>query len=388
MRRLVSLLLITNLVSINLAVADEALPIIDVHIHYSHDAWQMLPPKKAVGILREAGLKRAFVSSSSDDGTQNLYSAAPDLIVPVLRPYRRRGELSSWMHDETVLDMLKERLSKFRYAGIGEFHAFGDDIELPVLQGVIDLAEEYGLFLHAHSDTDAVERIFAHSPSMRVLWAHSGFEDPDTIHKMLEKYPNLWADLAFRSEHANYNQVDPRWRKLFDAFPNRIMLGTDTYTPERWFYVVDNALANRSWLDTLPRELAENLAWKDADQLLLNTSFNACNETENESMVAIHSETNDLRLQLHIPKPTVGEPFSMQVAICDDNRATTDELYIDAIMPAHGHGMNYLPDVSASAPGVFQIDGMLFHMPGDWKINIELRDSEQRYELSHQVSIR
>ena len=40
-------------------------------------------------MLRQAGLKKAFVSSSSDDGTQMLHKAAPDLIVPVLRPYRR-----------------------------------------------------------------------------------------------------------------------------------------------------------------------------------------------------------------------------------------------------------------------------------------------------------
>ena len=45
---------------------------IDVHIHYSQDAWAMLPPPEAIKVLRQAGLKKAFVSSSSDDGTQML----------------------------------------------------------------------------------------------------------------------------------------------------------------------------------------------------------------------------------------------------------------------------------------------------------------------------
>ena len=40
------------------------LPIADVHIHYSHDAWENLPPAKAIAALRAAGLERAFVSSS------------------------------------------------------------------------------------------------------------------------------------------------------------------------------------------------------------------------------------------------------------------------------------------------------------------------------------
>ena len=74
------------------APAQAPRPVIDVHIHYSHDAWSGLPPPEAIKVLRQAGLRKAFVSSSSDDGTQMLLKAAPDLIVPVLRPYRRRGE--------------------------------------------------------------------------------------------------------------------------------------------------------------------------------------------------------------------------------------------------------------------------------------------------------
>ena len=164
------------------------LPLADAHIHYSHDAWETLPPVDAVALLQQAGLKRAFVSSSSDEGTQMLYAEAPNLVVPVLRPYRKRGELYSWLNDATVPPMLEALLKKNRYAGIGEFHAFGDDIELPVLKEVIQLAAQYGLFLHAHSDMDAVDRIFAHNPDAIVLWAHSGFDDPEDIALMLNQF--------------------------------------------------------------------------------------------------------------------------------------------------------------------------------------------------------
>ena len=88
------------------AWAAEPRQLIDTHIHYSHDAWDMLPPAEAIKVLRKAGLKQAFVSSSSDNGTQMLYKQAPDLIVPVLRPYRKRGELSTWFKDPTVVDMI------------------------------------------------------------------------------------------------------------------------------------------------------------------------------------------------------------------------------------------------------------------------------------------
>ena len=73
------------------------LPIFDAHLHYSHDAWDMLPVDNILEILRKAGVKRALVSSSGDAGQQRLYNAAPDVIVPALRPYRRRGEIGSWM---------------------------------------------------------------------------------------------------------------------------------------------------------------------------------------------------------------------------------------------------------------------------------------------------
>ena len=251
----------------NAAGAGE-LPLVDAHIHYSHDAWQRTPPPEAVKLLRSAGLKRAFVSSSSDEGTQKLYKIAPELIVPVLRPYRKRGEVSSWMYDETVVLMLSERLARNYYAGIGEFHAFGTDIDLPVLQQVIALAGKYRIFLHAHSDADAIERIFATNPQVLVIWAHSGFESPAEIAPMLEKYPNLWSDLAFRSEHAFNAVVDVDWEALFKRFPRRFLLGTDTYTPERWYYVVEHADWSRAWLASLPTELAENIAFRNAEALL------------------------------------------------------------------------------------------------------------------------
>jgi predicted TIM-barrel fold metal-dependent hydrolase len=249
------------------AGAEEPSPISDVHIHYSHDAWDMLPPVEAIKVLKSAGLKKAFVSSSSDDGTQMLYKQAPELIVPVLRPYRRRGETSTWFRDETVIEMIKDRLSKNRYAGIGEFHVFGSDADLPVVREVVKLAAKYKIFLHAHSDPDAVDRIFQQNPDARVLWAHSGFESPEDVAKMLRKHENLTTDLAFRSEHASGGKVDPQWRKVFLEFPNRFLLGTDTYTPERWFYVVENANASRQWLKDLPSDVATKIAYRNAETL-------------------------------------------------------------------------------------------------------------------------
>ncbi|MFP6771549.1 MAG: amidohydrolase family protein [Alphaproteobacteria bacterium] len=218
-------------------------------------------------MLRKAGLRRAFVSSSSDRGTQMLYRLAPDLIVPVLRSYRRRGELGTWFKDASVGDMLAELLARNTYAGIGEFHIFGKDADLAVPRRMVRLAAQYKIFLHAHADAEAVDRIFAQDPEARVLWAHSGFDKPEDVAAMLAKHKNLWSDLAFRSEHASGGKVDPHWRKVFLAFPDRFMLGTDTFAPERWYYVIDQANWSRQWLADLPLEVAENIAYRNAETL-------------------------------------------------------------------------------------------------------------------------
>ena len=192
------------------------LPIFDAHLHYSHDAWESVPPAQAIALLRKAGVKRALVSSSNDDGNQKLYAEAPDLIVPSLRPYRSRGDIGTWVRDNAIIGYLDERLKKYRYAAIGEFHLYGADADLPVPRRLVQLAREYRLYLHAHSDIDAIERLFRQDPAARILWAHSGFERPGEVRDMLRKHKNLWCDLVFRTDHAAGGKL-----KLLDSRPAR-----------------------------------------------------------------------------------------------------------------------------------------------------------------------
>lgn len=262
------ILLVALLMLAGSAVKAEELPIFDAHVHYSHDAVELIPAKQVAALLRKAGVRRALVSSSDDKGTQVLYEQAPDIVVPALRPYRRRGEIGTWMHDPTVIDYVEANLRKNKYFAIGEFHAYGADIDTPVLQKIIALAKRYGLLLHAHSDADAIDRIFKADPQARVLWAHSGFDRPDNVRKMLRKHNKLWADLAFRSDQANAGNVVPEWRAAFEEFPDRFMVGTDTFAPERWYYVAEHATFSRGWLASLPAPLAKKIAYQNAEAML------------------------------------------------------------------------------------------------------------------------
>jgi len=242
-------------------------PIFDAHIHYSHDAWETVPPAQAIEILRKAGIKRALVSSSNDDGNQRLLAAAPDLILPSLRPYRTRGDVGGWVREDAIVAYLEDHLKKYRYVALGEFHLYGADADLTVPRRMVHLAQQYNLVLHAHSDVDAIGRLFLQYPAARILWAHSGFERPENVREMLKKHKNLWCDLAFRTDHATAGKPSPEWRALFMEFPDRFMLGTDSYVPERWHFIIEHARWARAWLADLPADVAERIAFRNGEAL-------------------------------------------------------------------------------------------------------------------------
>lgn len=386
--------------------SSDSLPIADVHVHYSHDSVELTPPERVIELMESANLKFALVSSSDDRGTQLLSDLAPDLIVPGLRPYRRRGELGTWFTDPEALAYVERLLATNRYASIGEFHLSGESADLDIPKRIVELAAEHNLILHAHSDEDAVERLLAQNPNVKVIWAHSGFDEPEAIASMLEKHDRLWADLAFRSDVGFGGSLSEDWRSLFETFPNRMMLGTDTYTPERMYFLPEHAEASRAWLSSLPAELAEKVAWKNAFDLIMpvwqknrskttdsdaqaGNTINQCQQSQNEGGTVIH----DAPLIVLQPNDAieVSKPFSATVVVCGEGLSSA-ELTLDATMPAHGHGMNYKPEhtVLAKTDTSLQVnvEGLILHMPGNWQWAIELRNNGERIRSEKAFPVR
>ena len=201
-----------------------------------------LPPKEAVAILRKAGLKRALVSSSGDDGTQRLRGRGAGADRAVAAPLPHRAARSAAGCATTA----SSPSSKSGCATRAMPRSASSTSTAPMpscrCRGAWwQLAKQHELVLHAHSDADAIERLFKQDPQARILWAHSGFERPEKVAELLRKHKNLWCDLAFRSEHGSGGKVPAEWRALFTEFPDRFMVGTDTFTPERWYYVVEHA---------------------------------------------------------------------------------------------------------------------------------------------------
>jgi hypothetical protein len=84
----------------------------------------------------------------------------------------------------------------------------------------------------------------------------------------------------------------------------------------------------------------------------------------------------------------VGKFFAADVVACrTPGGEPLEDIVIDAIMPTHGHGMNYRPAATRTAAGHYRFTGLMLHMPGAWRIIIDLRQPGRRTRLSRDVKL-
>jgi hypothetical protein len=88
-------------------------------------------------------------------------------------------------------------------------------------------------------------------------------------------------------------------------------------------------------------------------------------------------------------QPKIGQFFAVEVVACRaPGLAPVAEIAIDATMPAHGHGMNYRPAAERTGEGRFRFTGMMLHMPGTWRLTIDLIQGGKRTRLTHEVKLK
>ncbi|WP_018231072.1 amidohydrolase family protein [Thioalkalivibrio thiocyanodenitrificans] len=258
-----------------LAAAGEDLPIFDAHLHYngpdSDGAAAAFTPEEIIARLDRNHVRRAVFSSRPNEATQRLYEAAPDRIIPYLMPYRSRDDRYTYHSDPDLIPWIEDLLQWGHWRGIGEFHLFSEHADSPVIRDMARLAESRGLILLLHGDHGVVERLFDHAPGVTIHWAHAGTVPvPFFLGLYLDRYDNLYVDLSMRNERiAPDGRLDPEWAALFARHPDRFMVGMDTFSVNRWRRFDALVDETRAWLRQLPPELAEALAWRNAQRLLM-----------------------------------------------------------------------------------------------------------------------
>jgi hypothetical protein len=246
--------------------ADDRLPLFDAHMHYNVEARSYLSPQQVIELWRKTGIRAVLATSRPNDGTLDLIAQkAPDIaIVPFLRPYRVQPDRYDWFNNEGVEAYVEKELRRGIYRGIGEFHIFGKDADAPYVAKIARLAKERNLWLHAHADEDAVERILRHAPGVKIIWAHTGMSTSlDKVEAMFAQYPSLVGELSYRMDLEQDGALNPRWRKLMTRYPDRFLVGTDTWITPRWGQVEQLAAFYRRMLGGLPRDVAEKIAYRN-----------------------------------------------------------------------------------------------------------------------------
>lgn len=84
----------------------------------------------------------------------------------------------------------------------------------------------------------------------------------------------------------------------------------------------------------------------------------------------------------------VGQPFSLLFNVCTRKDDPAELVAVEAHMPEHRHGMNYRPTIVSAGDGRFRVEGLVFHMPGRWELDIDVRADSETERLTHEIIVK
>lgn len=270
------------------AAADYAGPLFDAHLHYNVEAFNGAegphPIPDVLARMQRNGVRAIIANSRPNDGTKSLAESpltrrAGVTVVPFVRLYRNRADYDNWFRDETIYTMVQQELARGTaagpYRGLGEFHLYDSaNANGPVARKLMALAEEKDLAVLAHVDDVAVDLLMANTPSrgakVRLIWAHTGIGGApvERVDQLMTRYPRMIGELSYRPGlSCEGGKLCPEWRRLLLKYPDRFVIGSDTWVNQRWQYYDGLMQGYRTWLGDLPADVARRVAWENGASL-------------------------------------------------------------------------------------------------------------------------
>ena len=268
-------------------------PLFDAHLHYNdeacvHDAPAPGCPHPLSDVLdrmQRNGVRAIIANSRPNDGTKALAQAreqtraAGVTVVPFIRLYRDRADYNNWFRDPSIAELVRTELTQGTpsgpYRGLGEFHLYDSaNAQGAIARELMVLADRQDLAVLAHVDDVAVEQLMRHTPSQgrntRLIWAHTGIGGTPVarVDELMARFPRLMGELSYRPGlTCDDGQLCPEWRALILKYPDRFMIGSDTWVNQRWLYYDQLMQGYRTWLGGLPPEVARQVAWANGARL-------------------------------------------------------------------------------------------------------------------------
>jgi len=281
-RGLIAIFLIAS--SVWAQAADYSGPLFDAHLHYNVEAWDGKAgphgPADVLARMKRNGVRAIVANSRPNDGTKELAASeqtrqAGVTVVPFIRLYRNRADYDNWYRDETIYEMVQAEFARGvtgaqagPYKGIGEFHLYDSaNANGAVARKLMQFAGKNKLAVLSHVDDVAIDLLMAHAPNARLIWAHTGISGAPAarVDALFTRYPTLMGELSYRPGlTCDAGKLCPEWRALLLKYPDRFMVGSDTWVNQRWQYYDDTMKGYRAWLGDLPPAVARKVAWDNA----------------------------------------------------------------------------------------------------------------------------
>lgn len=176
------------------------------------------------------------------------------------------------------------------------------DITIPIDSAaghkLFQFSERSGLSFQIHYEVEdnllpPLEKMLAQYPKAKVIWCHLGQVryakrakkyGPDYVRKLIEKYPNIYFDLAFGDANSVYpgsgehharvwkksgGGVEQFWIDLITDYPYRFVAALDI-GGDRMDHLAGDVRTLRAFMDCLPQKTREVVAYKAAWKLLFD----------------------------------------------------------------------------------------------------------------------
>ena len=269
--------------------ADDAVRLIDVHVHYS-PLGPDFPAKSALARKKNwDGMSVADLFShmdrngidmiitempptaiwkggiEEDYGIPKMAELYPDRVVALyggraltmLYAAVEKG-LDSADHERKFIRLLERAMKTEKYKGFGEIGLHHMQTvkranliikaDHPWMLALADIAAKYDVPIDIHMEaTDdnlpALERLLQHNRKTRIVWAHTGWSElgqgtADVWQRLMARHPNLYGSIKHRKLGSRYSsdrdairddsgRIRPPWLRLFEGYPDRFMIGTD-----------------------------------------------------------------------------------------------------------------------------------------------------------------
>jgi hypothetical protein len=269
-------------------------PLVDVHCHLK--AGLSPSAEEIVALLDGAGVRGAWLFGEPWQAASDARGRFPGQIVPFLAEGYANAlhPHSSYANAEGLTQLLEARVvrglgevilrhSPYQLGAAGGFasapanHVPADH---PALVEGYRVAGRFGVPVNVHQEwffAQELERALRAAPDTTFVWAHAGHGPPEAVRPMLERNPNLMADLSARTPWIGPGTVlprsngtlDPAWASTLTDLADRFVIGLDLFAPAHYQAGYVNQMAGyyRGLLGQLDPRVAAMIGHANAERV-------------------------------------------------------------------------------------------------------------------------